>query len=386
MPVLNSVAAFAPEMAGWRQHIHRHPELGLDCGATAAFVVRRLRDFGVTEIHEGIGGTGVVALIRGRGDDAVIGLRADMDALPMTEATGAAHASTIPGRMHACGHDGHTAMLLGTAKYLAETRNFAGTVALIFQPGEEGAGGARAMIADGLMERFGIERVWGLHTDPDSDVGVFSTRPGPLLAAVDFFDIRIAGRGGHAAHPETTADPVAAALQIGQALNAILARNVPALDPAVLSLTRIAAGSAHNIVPQDAELSGTVRTYQPETRDLIEKRMQAVCDGVGTAMGVTVRLDYRRLNPATVNDADAAEVALEVARDVAGAGRVDGDAARIMAGEDFSELLQHRPGAFVMLGQGKGPAVHNDRFDFNDEAAPWGVSFFARLVERVLPV
>ncbi len=386
MPVVNRIAAFAPEMKEWRRHIHSHPELGLDCQDTAGFVVARLTEFGVDEIHQGIGRTGVVALIHGQRPGPVVGLRADMDALPIHEATGAEHASTVPGKMHACGHDGHTSMLLGAAKYLAETRNFAGTVALIFQPGEEGAGGARAMVADGLMTRFGIERVFGIHTDPGSELGTFSTRVGPLLAAVDFFEIVITGRGGHAAHPETTADPVAAALALGAALQSIVGRNVPALNQAVLSLTVIETGSAPNIVPETARLAGTVRTHQPETRDLIERRMGEICDGIGLAMSVSVRLDYRRLGPATVNDAAETGFAVGIAEAVAAGGKVDADTPPIMAGEDFAEMLAERPGAFLMLGQGIGPAVHNDRFDFNDEAAPYGASFFVRLVEKALPL
>jgi hippurate hydrolase len=386
MPVVNRIAAFAAEMKEWRRHIHMHPELGLDCQATAGFVVERLREFGVDEIHQGIGRTGVVALVRGRRPGPVIGLRADMDALPIVEATGAEHASRVPGRMHACGHDGHTSMLLGAARYLAETKNFAGTAALIFQPGEEGAGGARAMVEDGLMERFGIERVFGIHTDPDGEVGTFSTRPGPLLAAVDFFEIEITGRGGHAAHPETTADPIAATLALGSALQSVVSRNVPARHQAVLSLTLIQSGSANNIVPETARLAGTVRSYQPQTRDLIERRMGEICQGIGAAMSVAVRLDYRRLNQPTVNDAAETAFAAGIAAEVAAGGAVDADTAPIMAGEDFSEMLAVRPGAFLMLGQGKGPAVHNDRFDFNDEAAPYGASFFVRLVERALPL
>jgi hippurate hydrolase len=386
MAVLNSIAAGADDMKAWRRHLHRHPELGLDCHQTAAFVVERLRGFGVDEIHEGLGRTGVVAIIRGRGDGPVIGLRADMDALPMTEATGAEHASTVPGRMHACGHDGHTTMLLGAARYLAETRNFCGSVALIFQPGEEGAGGAKAMLAEGLMERFGIGRVFGLHTDPNGELGRFSTRPGPLLAAVDAFDIALTGRGGHGAYPETSVDPVAAALQIGTALQTIVSRNIPSQHQAVLSVTMIEAGSAYNIIPQSARISGTVRTHQPATRALIEARIRAICDGIGAAMGVAVVLTYDHQVDATVNDPAETDFAAAIATEVAGAGAVETAVEAQMGGEDFSAMLEARPGAFLFLGQGLGPRLHNDRFDFNDAAAPYGASFFARLVETAQPL
>jgi amidohydrolase len=386
MAVLNSIAASAPEMREWRRHLHMNPELGLECHGTAAYVVQRLRAFGVDEINEGIGVSGVVALIRGRGEGPVIGLRADMDALPILEKTGAAHASRVEGRMHACGHDGHTTMLLGAAKYLAETRNFAGTVALIFQPGEEGGGGARAMVADGLMERFGIARVFGLHTDPEAELGSFSTRPGPLLAAVDRFDILITGRGGHGAYPETTADPVAAALQIGQALQFIKTRNVAATDPVVVSVTVLEAGSAFNVVPETARLAGTVRTHSETVRDLVEARMAEVCAGLAAALGVKVDLAYLREEGVTVNDPDQTEFSVKVARDVSGADRVFPDILPQMGAEDFSNMLSERPGAFLFLGQGLGPRLHNDRFDFNDDAAPYGASFFARLVETAMPL
>lgn len=386
MAVLNSIAESAEEMAGWRRHIHRNPEIGLDCRQTAAFVAERLRDFGVDELHEGIGVSGLVALIRGRGEGPVIGLRADMDALPMQEATGADYASGVAGRMHACGHDGHTAMLLGAAKYLAETRNFAGTVALIFQPAEETGEGAKAMLAEGMMERFGIAQVFGIHTSPMDDLGVFATRPGPLMAAVGEFDIRITGRGGHGAYPQTARDPVAALLVMGNALQTILARNAAAADQAVLSICQIEAGSAFNVIPAEARMRGTIRCFSVEVRDMLRRRIREICEGVAAAMGVAVEITGAIDLDPTVNHAAETDFALAVAREVAGEAGVVIEAHPHMGGEDFGAMLAARPGAFLFLGQGRGPMVHETGFDFNDAAAPFGASFFARLVERALPI
>ena len=386
MPVLNRIAAAADEMTDWRRWLHRHPELGFDLPATADFVAGRLREIGVDELHEGIARTGMVALIRGAAEGRVIGLRADMDALPIAEQTGAEHASETPGRMHACGHDGHTAMLLGAAKYLAETRRFAGTVALIFQPAEEAGGGGRAMCEAGIMDRFGIAEVYGLHTAPDRAAGTFHTRAGPLLAAVDEFDLTITGTGGHAAHPHTTADPVAAAVQIASALNTILARNVDSLDSVVVSVTEIHAGTAHNVIPATASVGGTVRSFRPEAQALVRRRIEEIAAGIGAAMNVTVRLDYTLDYPATVNHARQAAFAAEVAREIVGAANVDDDTRPEMGAEDFSFMLEARPGAFLYLGQGIGPYCHHPAFDFNDEVAPIGASFLARLVERALPL
>lgn len=386
MPVLNSIAEMEAEMKGWRRHLHAHPELGLDCHETAGFVADRLRDFGVDEIHEGIGKTGIVALIRGRAAGRTIGLRADMDALPMPETTGAAHASTVEGRMHACGHDGHTTMLLGAAKYLAGTRNFAGTVALIFQPGEETGEGGPAMLAEGMMDRFGIAEVYALHTSPLQDLGTFVTRPGPFMAAVTDFDIRLKGRGGHASRPEETRDPVAAALAIGNALHTILARSTSANDQLVLSITRIHAGSAYNVIPSEAYIGGTIRSYRPEVQDMAVRRLREISEGIAVAMGVTVEFGSQVDLAPTVNDPDATEFALGVAKEIVGASQVVGDHPPLMGSEDFGAMLAARPGAMVFLGQGKGPMVHETDFDFNDAAAPIGASYFARLVEKALPV
>ncbi len=383
MPVINRIAAFAPDMAAWRRHLHAHPELGLECAETAAFVAARLREFGVDEVHEGIAKTGVVALIRGRNGGAgpVTGLRADMDALPIREETGAEWASTVPGRMHACGHDGHTAMLLGAARYLSETRAFDGTAALIFQPAEESVGGGRIMVEEGLMERFGIDEVYAIHTDPSAPAGSFSTRSGPIMAAVDDFDVVLRGRGGHAAQPHGCIDPVPAALATGQALQSIVTRNADPLDRIVLSLTVLEAGSATNVIPETARLAGTIRTFSPDLRALAERRLREIVAGQAASFGVSAEIDYDRSYPPTVNHADQTAYAVEVAQEVAGAA-VEPDCAPVMGAEDFSYMLEARPGAYVKLGQGEGASVHHPRFDFNDEVAPVGATFLARLVER----
>jgi hippurate hydrolase len=385
MPVINRIAGFADEMQGWRRHLHQHPELGFDCHQTAAFVAERLREFGVDEIHEGIARTGLVALIHGRGKGGVIGLRADMDALPIEEATGADHASTVAGKMHACGHDGHTTMLLGAAKYLAETRNFAGTVALIFQPAEEDGGGGGVMVDEGIMDRFKIDQVYAMHNAPGFPAGMFITGPGPVLAAVDTFHVHVKGVGGHAANPHETRDPIPCAISIIQAVNTIVSRNAYAGDELVVSVTQIHAGSAENVIPDKAYVNGTVRTFDPAVQDLVEARLKEIVAGQAAAFGVEARLDYDRHYPATVNDVAKSEFAAEVARDVST--QVEYREAREMGAEDFSFMLQARPGAFMMLGQGEDSAgLHQPDYDFNDEIAPIGASYFVRLVERAQPV
>ncbi|CAM3286382.1 M20 aminoacylase family protein [Paracoccus nototheniae] len=385
MPVLNRIADFADDMTAWRHHLHRHPELGFDCHATAAFIADRLRAFGVDEIHEGIGQTGLVAILNGQGDGPTIGLRADMDALPLTEVTGLDHASSVPGRMHACGHDGHVTMLLGAARYLAETRNFAGRVALIFQPAEEGGGGADAMVQDGIMERFDIARVFAMHNSPGEPEGSFRTTPGPIMAAVDTFEIHLQGRGGHGAMPHLTADPVVAAVAVVGAIQTISSRNHFALDDLVVSVTQIHTGSADNIVPDTAYICGTVRTFAPHVRDMVRRRMAQICAGQAAAYDVQIRLDYQQGYPATVNDPDQTAFAVTVAQDIAGAAQVIADGGREMGAEDFSYMLNARPGCYLFLGQGDGPGLHHPAYDFNDAVAPVGASFFARLVERAQP-
>ncbi|AXC49556.1 amidohydrolase [Paracoccus suum] len=386
MPVLNRIAAFESDMTAWRRHLHQHPELGFECHQTAAFVAEKLREFGVDEVHEGIGQTGIVAIISGSGGAGpTIGLRADMDALPMDEATGATWTSRVPGRMHACGHDGHTTMLLGAARYLAETRNFAGRVALIFQPAEEAGGGGEAMVQDGMMDRFDIGQVFALHNNPGQDLGSFRTTPGPIMAAVDTLDITVRGRGGHGAMPHLTADPIVCAVAIVSAIQTISSRNHYALDDLALSVTQIHAGSADNIIPDSAWVNGTIRTFDPQVREMVRRRLTDICEGEARAYGVEVELVYSEGYPATVNDNAAAAFAAEVARDVAGEAQVDAAAGREMGAEDFSYMLQARPGAYLFLGTGPGAGVHNPGFDFNDAASPVGASFFARLVERAQP-
>ncbi len=386
MPVINRIAGFADEMAGWRRHIHQNPELQFECHETAAFVVERLREFGISEIHEGIATSGLVAIIEGQGEGPTIGLRADMDALPMLEDTGLEYASVNDGKMHACGHDGHTAMLLGAAKYLAETRNFRGRVALIFQPAEEGGGGAEIMVQEGIMDRFSISEVYGLHNTPGTDEGAFYTTPGPIMAAADSFAVNIKGRGGHGAYPNETADPIPAAFAIGQAFSTIVSRNRHGLDDLVVSVTQIHSGTTDNVIPDTAMLGGTVRTFSKETQTMVMDRMAEIVEGQARAYGVEARLDYQEGYPATVNDPEKAAFAADVARDVVGEAAVEGATGREMGAEDFSYMLEARPGAYLFLGQGDGPSLHNTGFDFNDRVAPAGASFFARVVELSQPV
>ncbi len=386
MPVLNRIGDFAAEMAEWRRWMHRHPELEFDCHQTAAFVADKLRGFGVDEVHEGIATSGVVAIIHGRGEGPCIGLRADMDALPMDEATGADYASETPGRMHACGHDGHTAMLLGAARYLAETRNFSGRVALIFQPAEESGGGGEVMVREGVLHRFGIGQVFALHCAPQFPAGEFHTTPGPLMAAVDEFTVRITGKGGHAAFPHECTDPITAALAMVGAVQTIVSRNHRAVEDLVISVTQIHAGSAYNVIPAEAWFGGTVRSFNPEVRQMVFRRLREIVEHHAPAYGVTAALEIDEGYPATINAPEGVDFAASVAAEVAGAGRVHTDAVREMGAEDFSYMLNARPGAYLFLGQGEGPYCHHPAFDFNDEVAPVGASFFARLVERAQPL
>ncbi|EEX15824.1 amidohydrolase [Citreicella sp. SE45] len=386
MPVINSIAAEAETLKEWRRHLHRNPELLFDCVKTAAFVVDKLKGFGVSEIHEGIANTGVVAIIEGRARGRTIGLRADMDALPMDDLSGAEHASTVPGVAHTCGHDGHTTMLLGAAKYLAGTRNFAGRVALIFQPAEEGGGGGKVMVDEGMMDRFGIEEVYGIHNSPGDPEGHILTAPGALMASADEFRIEITGVGGHGAEPAASVDPIPAAAAMVGALQTIVSRNVSALDRLVVSVTEVHAGTAHNIIPGTAWLGGTVRSFRPEIRDLAERRMREIAETQAAVFGCTATVLYKRGYPPLVNHAEQARFAAEVAREVVGADKVDADTAPVMPAEDFSYMLEARPGAYLFLGQGDTPNCHHPKYDFNDAIAATGASFLARLVERALPI
>jgi hippurate hydrolase len=386
MPPVNRIADYAQDMTAWRRWMHQNPELLFDCHKTAGFVVERLKEFGITEIHENIATSGVVAIIEGQGAGPTIGLRADMDALPMTEATGAEHASTVEGKMHACGHDGHTTMLLGAARYLAETRNFAGRVALIFQPAEEGGGGAGVMVEEGIMERFDIASVYALHNMPGEAAGSFYTTPGPIMAAADTFHIHITGKGGHGAYPNECKDPIVAGLGICNALQTIVSRDRKGLDELVVSVTQFHSGTTDNVIPDTAYLNGTVRTFDSGVQDMVIARMQAICEGHAAAYGVEVRFVFEKGYPPTVNHAREAGFAADVAREIAGEALVRDDASPEMGAEDFAYMLQARPGAYLFIGQGEGPGLHHPEYDFNDEIAPIGASFFARMVETAQPV
>ena len=389
MPIINRVADMHGEITAWRRDIHAHPELLYDVHRTAGSVVEKLKAFGCDEVATGLGRTGVVGVIRGQrqpqaGRQPVIGLRADMDALPIEEATGAPYQSTNPGKMHACGHDGHTAMLLGAAKYLAETRNFAGTAVVIFQPAEEGGAGAKAMIADGLMERFGIEEVYGMHNYPGMPVGQFSIRPGAAMAAADQVIIDIEGKGGHAARPHMTIDPVLVGAQIINQLQSVVARSVDPLQAAVVSICMFHAGTAENIIPQTAQLRGTARSLTPEIRDLLEKRLHEVVEGIARAHGATAKLTYTRGYPVTRNHERETAFAASVAAQVVGHERIDANMAPVMGAEDFSYMLEARPGAFIFVGNGDTAGLHHPAYDFNDETIPVGASYWVRLVETAL--
>jgi amidohydrolase len=385
MPILNRAAELHAEIREWRRELHRRPEILFDVHETAAFVSEKLKAFGCDEVVTGIGRTGVVGLIRGsRGAGACVGLRADLDALPLEEASGKPYASTIPGRMHACGHDGHTAMLLGAAKYLAETRNFAGTVAVIFQPAEEGGGGGNEMVKEGLMERFGIERVFGMHNLPGLPVGHFAIRPGPIMASTAEFTITVEGRGGHAAMPHKTVDPVVIAAHIVLGLQTIAARSADPLESVVVSVTKIHGGDAHNIIPDRVELAGTIRTLKKDLATLAAERLRDICLGTAQAHGANVVVDYDPNYPVTVNHPGETEFAIRAAGDVAGLANVTTDAPPMMAGEDFSYMLEARPGAFIFIGNGDSANLHNTAYDFNDEAIPHGVSYWVRVAETAL--
>jgi amidohydrolase len=385
MPILNRVSEMHAEITAWRRELHQIPELMFDVVKTAGFVESKLREFGVDEVVKGLGRTGIVGIIRGmKGDGPTIGLRADMDALPIAEKTGKAWASKTSGKMHACGHDGHTAMLLGAAKYLAETRNFSGSIAVIFQPAEEGGGGGREMVKDGMMEKFAISEVYGMHNLPGLELGKFATRSGPIMASTDEFTVTVKGRGGHAAMPHTTIDPVVIAAQIITAVQTIASRNVDPLQSSVVSVTILKAGDASNVIPDEASFAGTIRTLNAEMRELSKKRLKEIAEGMAAALGAEATVSIRTGYPVTNNHGEQTGVALTAAGDVAGLPNVNPDVNPMMGGEDFSYMLNARPGNFIFIGNGDTASLHNADYDFNDEVIPHGVSYWVRLAEQRL--
>ena len=386
MSVVPRIAELNEEMTAWRRDIHAHPELGFEERRTSEIVAAKLAEFGI-EVHRGVGRTGVVGVLRAGSSGRSVGLRADMDALPIQEANTFAHRSTNDGRMHACGHDGHTTMLLGAAKYLAQTRKFNGTVHFIFQPAEEGIGGARAMVEDGLFRRFPCEAIFGMHNRPGMPLGKFAVRSGAMMAGGAFFDIDIEGRGAHGARPEAGVDPVLVAAHVTTALQSIVSRNVRPVDTAVVSVTQIHGGNAYNVIPQSVRLSGTVRAFSNDVMGLIGRNIARMAEGVAAGFGATAKTDFRPIFPPLLNDAQEADFAAGICAEIAGAESVRRDPALIMASEDFSFMLNEVPGCYINIGNGDGEGaceVHNPSYDFNDAALPYGASFFARLVEKRL--
>jgi amidohydrolase len=386
MPVKNRFAELLPEITAWRRDFHQHPELLFDVHRTAARVAELCRSFGCDEVVEGIGRTGVVAVIRGRSDSKgrVIGLRADMDALPIKEQTGLPYASTVPGKMHACGHDGHTAMLLGAAKYLAETRNFDGSVVCIFQPAEEGGGGGREMVKDGMLSRWNVQEVYGMHNMPGIPVGHFAIRPGAMMAAADQFEIVVTGKGGHAAKPHDCVDTTVVSAHIIVALQTIASRNVDPLKQVVVSVCTVETDStAHNVIPQVVTMKGTVRTMDPKVQDQVEERIGQIVEGTALALGARAEVHYSRGYPVTINTPENTDFAAEVARKISG--HVDTDTAPLMGAEDFSFMLNERPGAYIFLGNGDTAMVHHPAYNFDDSAIPFGSSWYAEMAETRMP-
>ena len=386
MAILNSIAGFENDMAKWRRHLHQNPELGRDCYKTAEYIQERLKEFGITEIHTGYASTGIVAIIEGQTSGRTIGLRADMDALPITENTGMPYSSKNEGVMHACGHDGHTTMLLGAARYLSETRNFSGRVALIFQPDEEATGGAEVMVEEGILEKFEIEEVYALHNIPGHDVGVMYTRSGPIMAGADSFSVEIRGKGGHAAYPQEVKDPIVAAVSIAQAFQTIVSRNNIPSDDLVISITQVHSGTTDNVIPETAFLNGTVRTFDLSVQEMVINRMEKIISGFSISFEVDAKFNYEKGYPPTINHEEKTNFAIEVAKEVCGSDKVLTSVGKEMGAEDFSYMLQKRPGAYLFMGIGEGAGLHNPNYDFNDAAAPVGASFFARLIEKALPL
>lgn len=387
MPIVNRIADLHGEITAWRHDLHAHPELLYDVQRTAASVAEKLKAFGCDEVVPGLGRTGVVGVIHGRKgkSDRVIGLRADMDALPIEEATDLPYKSTVPGKMHACGHDGHTAMLLGAARYLAETRNFAGTAVVIFQPAEEGGAGGKAMLDDGMMERFGINEVYGMHNYPGMPLGQFGLRAGPLMAAADHLSIDIEGVGGHAARPQFSVDTVLVGAQIINNIQSVVSRNVDPLEAAVVSICLFQAGNTDNVIPQTAKLRGTARSLTPAVQDLLEKRLREVVEGTAKLHGAKAKFSYRRGYPVLKNHAEQTEFAASVAAGIAGKDKVNTSLAPVMGAEDFSFMLNARPGAFIFVGNGDSAGLHHPAYNFNDDVIPIGTSYWVKLVETALP-
>lgn len=388
MPLVNRFADLLPQITEWRRDLHEHPELLFDVHRTAGIVAEKLREFGCDEVVEGIGRTGVVGIINGRNrsSDNVIGLRADMDALPIHETSGVEHASKTDGKMHACGHDGHTAMLLGAAKYLCETRNFNGRVAVIFQPAEEGGGGGDEMVRDGMMDKFKIKEIYGMHNWPGMEVGKFAIRSGPLMAAADQFDITVTGKGGHAAAPHKGIDPTVIASQLMLSLQSVVSRNVDPLENAVVSVTSFNTDTiSYNVIPQTVTLKGTVRTLSSEVRDMVKDRMETLVEHTAKAMDATATFEYHYGYPVSVNAEEQTNFAAGIAQKVSGPANVDTNVAPVMGAEDFSYMLNARPGAFIFMGNGDTALLHHPDYDFNDEAIPHGCSYWVQLVEEAMP-
>ena len=386
MPIINRIAGFQEQMTDWRQDIHAHPEIAFQENRTSDLVAEQLESFGI-EVNRGLAQTGVVGVLK-NGDGPSIGLRADMDALPLQELNTFAHTSKNDGKMHACGHDGHTAMLLGAAKYLSETKNFKGTVNFIFQPAEEGEGGGRVMVEEGLFDKFPCESVYGLHNKPGLDVGTFAVRSGPSMASMDTFDIKLSGFGAHAAMPHQSIDPIVIASQIVIGLQSIVSRTLDANDAAVLSVTQVHSGSAMNVIPDDAYIGGTVRCFSKDVQDFIEKSIEKIASGIAEAHGGKIEFEYQRRYPALVNHEKQTEIAAEVAREIVGNENVNTNMPPVMGSEDFSFLLNERPGSFLWIGNGPGEGdctLHNPHYDFNDEILGYGATFFTRMVESQLP-
>ena len=386
MSLMSHIETFAEELTAIRRDFHAHPELGFEERRTAGIVAGKLRDYGVDEVHEGIGGTGVVGLIRGLGGgNRRVGLRADMDALPIVEASGVPYASTNPGKMHACGHDGHTTMLLGAARYLAETRDFAGTVVLIFQPAEEGLGGARRMLADGLFERFPCDEIYGMHNDPNADPGQVTVTPGPAMAGATFFDITVKGTGSHAAMPHQSKDPIVIGTALVQQLQSVVSRNTPPTKPVVLSVTTFHAGSAYNVVPETATITGTIRYFHDDVIEMAETRMRDLCAGLAQGYGVEITADLRNVFDVLTNDADLSDAYVAAAADVVGAGNSRITVDQATGSEDFADMLKVVPGAYCRVGHAGSVPLHNPAFVLDDAILPVGAAIYARIVETRLP-